>query len=168
MLIHVNYFEVNKILLTQLRAVIQRVTTPAKVEVKNDIVGQIDKGLVVLLGIEPDDNKDDITWLAKKIAGLRIFNDAESVMNLSVKDIEGSLLIISQFTLHASTRKGNRPSYIKAARPEIAKQLYDDFNTHIAAVHNIEVSEGIFGADMKVTLTNDGPVTIIIDSKLKE
>ncbi len=168
MFIHVNYFEVNKILLTQLRAVIQRVTTPAKVEVKNDIVGQIDKGLVVLLGIEPDDNKDDITWLAKKIAGLRIFNDAESVMNLSVKDIEGSLLIISQFTLHASTRKGNRPSYIKAARPEIAKQLYDDFNTHIAAVHNIEVSEGIFGADMKVTLTNDGPVTIIIDSKLKE
>lgn len=168
MFIHVNYFEVNKILLTQLRAVIQRVTTPAKVEVKNDIVGQIDKGLVVLLGIEPDDNKDDITWLAKKIAGLRIFNDAESVMNLSVKDIEGSLLIISQFTLHASTRKGNRPSYIKAARPEIAKQLYDDFNTHIAAVHNIEVSEGIFGADMKVTFTNDGPVTIIIDSKLKE
>ncbi len=168
MFIHVNYFEVNKILLTQLRAVIQRVTTPAKVEVKNDIVGQIDKGLVVLLGIEPDDNKDDITWLAKKIAGLRIFNDAESVMNLSVKDIEGSLLIISQFTLHASTRKGNRPSYIKAARPEIAKQLYDDFNTHIAAVHDIEVSEGIFGADMKVTFTNDGPVTIIIDSKLKE
>ena len=165
---YVNYFEVNKTLLTQLRAVIQRVLSPAKVEVNNEIVGQIDKGLVILLGIEPEDSNDDITWLAKKIVGLRIFNDNDDTMNLSVKDINGSLLIISQFTLYASTRKGNRPSYIKAAKPDIAKQLYKEFNTHIAHVHDIQVEEGIFGADMKVSFTNDGPVTIIIDSKVKE
>jgi D-aminoacyl-tRNA deacylase len=166
--IHVNYFEVNKTLLTELRAVIQRVLSPAKVEVNNDIVGQIDKGLVVLLGIEPDDNNEDIKWLANKIAGLRIFNDNDAIMNLSIKDIGGSLLIISQFTLYASTRKGNRPSYIKAAKPEIAKQLYNEFNTHIAHIHNITVVEGVFGADMKVSFINDGPVTIIIDTKVKE
>lgn len=151
-----------------MRAVIQRVLSTAKVEIDNNIVGEIDKGLVILLGIQPEDTQEDITWLSRKIVGLRIFNNSDGVMNLSLDDINGSLLIISQFTLYASTRKGNRPSYIKAAKPEQAIHLYRNFIDHMKSIHKVNVAEGVFGGDMKVTLTNDGPVTIIIDSQLKE
>jgi len=140
----------------------------AKVEVLGKTIGQIDKGLLVLLGIGTEDTDDDIRWLAKKIVGLRIFSDAEEKMNLSINDIGGSLLVISQFTLLASTKKGNRPSYIKSAKPEISKPLYRSFIDHMRKEHGLHVEEGIFGADMKVELVNDGPVTIIIDSKVKE
>ena len=151
-----------------MRAVIQRVMQGAKVEVLGKTIGQIDKGLLVLLGIGTEDTDDDIRWLAKKIVGLRIFSDAEEKMNLSINDIGGSLLVISQFTLLASTKKGNRPSYIKSAKPEISKPLYRSFIDHMRKEHGLHVEEGIFGADMKVQLVNDGPVTIIIDSKVKE
>lgn len=151
-----------------MRAVIQRVTTPASVEVEQEIVGSIDKGLVVLLGIQTGDTEDDIAWLSKKIIGLRIFNDDQDVMNLSLNDIDGDLLVISQFTLHASTKKGNRPSYIKAEKPQKAIIIYRQFIDHVRSVHNIKVEEGRFGADMKLKLINDGPVTILIDTKIKE
>jgi len=151
-----------------LRAVIQRVLSTANVEIDNKIVGQIDKGLVILLGIQPDDTQDDIIWLSRKIIGLRIFDDSDGIMNLSLNDVGGSLLIISQFTLYASTRKGNRPSYIKAAKPDQAIPLYRNFIDHIKSVYKIKVEEGVFGANMKVSLTNDGPVTIIIDTQSKE
>ena len=151
-----------------MRAVIQRVLSTANVEIDNKIVGQIDKGLVILLGIQPDDTQDDIIWLSRKIIGLRIFDDSDGIMNLSLNDVGGSLLIISQFTLYASTRKGNRPSYIKAAKPDQAIPLYRNFIDHIKSVYKIKVEEGVFGANMKVSLTNDGPVTIIIDTQSKE
>ncbi|MBL7857885.1 MAG: D-tyrosyl-tRNA(Tyr) deacylase [Cyclobacteriaceae bacterium] len=147
-------------------AVIQR-TINASVEIEKRINGKIEKGLVVLLGIEDADTDEDIEWLANKIINLRIFNDEAGVMNISVKDAGGDILLISQFTLHASTKKGNRPSYIKAAKPEIAIPLYEKFILALADFLEKPIQTGIFGADMKVNLTNDGPVTIIIDTKNK-
>jgi len=150
-----------------MRVVIQRVTK-ASVTINQVVEGKIDLGLLILLGIEPTDEISDIEWLCKKITNLRIFNDENEVMNKSVKDVEGGLLVISQFTLHASTKKGNRPSYIRAAKPDIAIPLYETFLKQLEFIGGIEVERGIFGADMKVELLNDGPVTIIIDSKQKE
>jgi D-tyrosyl-tRNA(Tyr) deacylase len=147
-------------------AVVQRVTSAA-VSVDGDLKSSIGYGLLILVGIENADGHDDIEWLASKIANLRIFNDDTGVMNLSVRDISGELLVISQFTLHASTRKGNRPSYIKAARPEIAVPLYEQFIVTLETASGREVGRGVFGADMKVSLLNDGPVTIVIDTKNK-
>ena len=150
-----------------MRAVIQRVSK-ASVQVERDIIASIDAGLLILLGMETEDNVDDIIWLVKKIAQLRIFNDEAGVMNRSVMDVQGGIIVVSQFTLHAGTRKGNRPSYIKAARPEQAIPLYEKFVEELAIFSGISVGTGIFGADMKVELLNDGPVTIIIDSKRRE
>jgi D-tyrosyl-tRNA(Tyr) deacylase len=150
-----------------MRVVIQRVLE-ASVVVDEKVVGAIKSGLLVLLGIEDADTEEDTHWLSNKIVGLRLFDDAEGVMNLSVKDIEGDILLISQFTLMASTKKGNRPSYIKASKPSIAVPLYEQM---IAALTNDlgkKIQTGIFGADMKVSLINNGPVTITIDSKNKE
>ena len=150
-----------------MRVVIQRVLE-ASVVVDEKVEGAIGSGLLVLLGIEDADTNDDVEWLSNKITGLRLFDDADGVMNLSVKDIEGDILLISQFTLLASTKKGNRPSYIKASKPPIAVPLYEQM---IAALRNDlgkPVQTGIFGADMKVSLINNGPVTITIDSKNKE
>lgn len=131
------------------------------------MVASIRGGLLVLVGIEDADGREDIEWLAGKIVNLRIFNDAEGVMNLSVKDTGGDLIIVSQFTLHASTKKGNRPSYIKASKPEIAIPMYEQFVKEIETVLGKSVQTGEFGADMKVSLLNDGPVTIVIDTKNK-
>ena len=150
-----------------MKAVIQRVSQ-ASVTIDNHIVAQIQSGLLVLVGIEDADNQDDINWLTSKIANLRIFPDANNIMNLSLKDIEGEIIVVSQFTLHASTKKGNRPSYIKAAKPEIAIPLYEKFVSQMEVEINKKVQTGKFGADMKVTLINDGPVTIVIDTKNKE
>jgi len=150
-----------------MRVVIQRVSS-ASVEINQQIKSKIGLGLLILLGIEHDDTKEDIEWLCGKIARLRIFGDENYIMNLSVVDISGEVLLISQFTLHASTKKGNRPSYIKAARPEVAVPLYEQFLVQLEKELNQKVQTGEFGADMKVALTNDGPVTIIIDSKNKE
>lgn len=147
-------------------AVIQRVTQ-AEVKVDGAITGKIGLGLLVLLGIEEADNEEDIEWLSKKIVQLRIFNDDQGVMNRSLLDEDGDILLVSQFTLHASTRKGNRPSYIKAAKPEIAIPLYEQFSAALGTLLPRPVQKGIFGADMKVSLLNDGPVTIIIDTKNK-
>ena len=150
-----------------MRAVIQRVSE-AKVNIDGNTYNAIGTGLLLLLGIEDADNHEDIDWLVNKIAGLRIFNDSDSVMNLSVEDVDGELLVISQFTLHANTKKGNRPSYIKAAKPDIAIPLYENFIKAVSARTGKQVKTGKFGADMKVSLVNDGPVTIIIDTKQKE
>jgi len=150
-----------------MKAVIQRVSS-ASVTIENKIVANIQKGLLVLVGIEDYDNQEDINWLTTKIANLRIFDDANHVMNLSLKDVDAEMIIISQFTLHASTKKGNRPSYLKAAKPEIAIPLYEKFITQMEIEIGKKVQTGQFGADMKVTLLNDGPVTIIIDTKNKE
>jgi D-tyrosyl-tRNA(Tyr) deacylase len=150
-----------------MRAVIQRVSK-ASVTIDGNIKSSIGIGLLVLLGIEESDTKEDIEWLCGKINRLRIFNDSDGVMNLSLQEINGEILIISQFTLHASTKKGNRPSYIKAAKPEIAIPLYEEFINQLKKETGKEVQTGIFGADMKVELLNDGPVTIIIDTKNKE
>lgn len=147
-----------------MRAVIQRVSE-ASVVIHATTKKRIAQGLVILLGIETSDTEEDVTWLCAKIPRLRIFNDAEGVMNLSVTDVDGEVMIISQFTLHALTKKGNRPSYIKAARPEQAIPLYNQFIQCISKEIKKDIITGEFGADMKVTLTNDGPVTIIIDSK---
>jgi D-tyrosyl-tRNA(Tyr) deacylase len=147
-------------------AVLQR-TRQASVEINGQIKGSIHKGILVLVGIEEADNAEDIEWLASKIVNLRIFNDEHGVMNLSVQDIGGSLLIVSQFTLQASTKKGNRPSYIKAARPEVAIPLYEQFIRAAETQLGEPVQTGEFGADMQVNLLNDGPVTIIIDTKNK-
>ena len=147
-------------------AVVQR-TTHASVTIDNLVKAKIDRGLLVLIGIEDADNEEDILWLASKIVNLRIFNDAEGVMNLSVKDDGGDIIVVSQFTLHASTRKGNRPSYIKASKPPIAVPLYEKFVATTARELGKPVQTGEFGADMKVELLNDGPVTIIIDTKNK-
>jgi D-tyrosyl-tRNA(Tyr) deacylase len=147
-------------------AVIQRVSS-ASVLIEGKVKAQIEKGLLVLIGIEEADNSEDIEWLAAKIVNLRIFNDAAGVMNVSVLDDGGDIIVVSQFTLHASTRKGNRPSYIKAARPEFAIPVYEEFVKTLNINLGKEIKTGEFGADMKVTLVNDGPVTIIIDSKNK-
>ena len=150
-----------------MRVVIQRVLE-ASVVVDEKVVGSIQNGLLVLLGIEDADTEEDIHWLSNKIVGLRLFDDAEGVMNLSVKDIGGDILIISQFTLMASTKKGNRPSYIKASKPPIAVPLYEQMIATLSNDLGKAVQTGIFGADMKVSLINNGPVTITIDSKNKE
>lgn len=150
-----------------MKAVIQRVTQ-ASVTIESNIVAEIQKGLLILIGIEEADNQEDIQWLVSKIANLRIFGDENEVMNLSVKDVAGDVIIVSQFTLHASTKKGNRPSYIKAARPETAIPIYEKFVAQMEIEIGKKVQTGQFGADMKVALLNDGPVTIIIDTKNKE
>ena len=150
-----------------MRAVIQRVSE-ASVTIDGKIHDSINLGLVVLLGIEDTDTKEDIEWLSNKICKLRIFNDAEKVMNLSIEEIRGDILLISQFTLHASTKKGSRPSYTKAAHPDVAKPLYEKFKQQIHFDLVRAIHSGIFGADMKVSLINDGPVTIYIDTKDKE
>ena len=150
-----------------MRAIIQRVSE-ASVTIEGQTKGAIKRGLLVLLGIEPEDDQTDIDWLAKKIVQLRIFSDAEGLMNLDLKDVEGELLVISQFTLHAKTKKGNRPSYIRAARPEVAIPLYESFVKTIEVLAGKPVATGEFGADMQVALVNDGPVTLFIDTKNKE
>lgn len=150
-----------------MRVVVQRVTY-ARVVVEGICVGEIGKGVMVLLGVEPDDTEHDITWLAQKVVNMRIFDDDAGVMNLSVEDIGGEVLVVSQFTLHASTRKGNRPSYIRAAKGDIAEPMYEKFKAAIASIMGKAPAAGVFGGDMKCELLNDGPVTIIIDTKLKE
>lgn len=150
-----------------MKAVIQRVSQ-SSVTINNEIVAQIQQGLLVLVGIEDTDNQEDINWLTSKIANLRIFEDENEVMNLSLKDINGEMIVVSQFTLHAATKKGNRPSYIKASKPEIAIPLYESFVQQMEIELGKKVQTGQFGADMKVRLVNDGPVTIIIDTKNKE
>ncbi len=150
-----------------MRAVIQRVSE-AEVKIAGKVHNAIGMGLLVLLGIEEADDQQDIAWLTNKIAGLRVFDDANGVMNLSVEAIEGEIMVISQFTLHASTKKGNRPSYIKAAKPEVAVPLYENFVKAITQRTGRQAKTGVFGAEMQVGLVNDGPVTIIIDTKNKE
>jgi D-tyrosyl-tRNA(Tyr) deacylase len=150
-----------------MKAVIQRVSQ-ASVKINNEIVAQIQKGLLVLIGIEEADNQEDIYWLTAKIANLRIFGDENNVMNLSLKDSDGEIIVVSQFTLHAATKKGNRPSYIKAAKPDIAIPVYESFVKHMETELGKKVQTGQFGAAMKVSLVNEGPVTIIIDTKNKE
>ena len=155
----------NSILLFQMKAVIQRVSD-AIVKVDGEIVGEISNGLLLLIGIDEEDEKLDADWLTQKILNLRIFGDAEGKLNLSVLDISGEILCISQFTLIADYKKGNRPSFIKAAKPDKAIPLFEYFKTEIAK-SNLKIESGIFGADMKVSLLNDGPVTIVMDSKTK-
>ena len=150
-----------------MKVVIQRVAQ-ASVTIEEKTVANIQKGLLVLVGVEAEDNGEDIDWLVNKIINLRIFADANDVMNLSVKDINGDIIVVSQFTLHASTKKGNRPSYLKAAKPEISIPMYESFVGELEIALGKKVQTGIFAADMKVSLLNDGPVTIIIDSKNKE
>lgn len=150
-----------------MRVVIQRVSE-ASVTIDNEKVAQIKSGLLVLVGIEDADSKDDIDWLASKVSNLRIFADAHGVMNLSVREIAGDIIVVSQFTLHALTKKGNRPSYIKASKPEIAIPLYESFVAQLELETARKIQTGRFGADMKVALVNDGPVTILIDSKNRE
>ena len=150
-----------------MRAVIQRVAW-ASVTVENQVVGKIGQGLCILLGIEETDNDSDLEWLVTKINGLRIFRDQNHAMNLSVHDINGELLVISQFTLYASTKKGNRPSFLRSAKPEFAKLMVDKCISQLAVISGKQVATGVFGADMKVELLNDGPVTITIDTKEKE
>jgi len=150
-----------------MKAVIQRVSQ-SSVTIDGEIVASIQKGLLVLVGIEQLDSKEDIEWLSTKIVNLRIFGDQNDIMNLSVKDINGDIIIVSQFTLHASTKKGNRPSYIKAAKPDVAIPIYKKFIQQIEKDLAKKIQTGMFGADMKVSLINDGPVTIVIDTKNKE
>ena len=150
-----------------MKAVIQRVSS-ASVTIDEDVKSEIFTGLLILIGIELQDTKDDSLWLANKIAQLRIFADKEGVMNKSITEIEGEVIVVSQFTLHAKTKKGNRPSYIKAARPKQAIPLYENFKEDLTIAIGKKVQSGEFGANMKVSLTNDGPVTIIIDTKNKE
>ena len=150
-----------------MRAVIQRVTR-ASVTIEGKIHAAIEDGLLVLLGIEDTDMDDDVEWLSGKITGLRIFNDSNGVMNVSIKEVDGNILLISQFTLHASNKKGNRPSYIRASKPEIAIPLYEKMIKQLSIDMDKIIKTGIFGADMKVELLNDGPVTILFDTKNKE
>lgn len=150
-----------------MKILLQRVKS-ASVKINNELKGEIDHGMLVFLGITHDDNQDDIEWLCRKLSNLRIFPDVGGIMNLSIKEAEGSFLVISQFTLHASTKKGNRPSYIRAARPEQAIPLYEQFINRLRIESGLVVQSGEFGADMKVALINDGPVTIMIDSEIKE
>ena len=150
-----------------MRAVIQRVSE-ASVKVEDKITGQITSGFLVLLGIGEDDSQEDVQWLAQKITGMRIFNDENEQMNRSLADVQGKILLISQFTLFAQTKKGNRPGFIRAARPEKAIPLYEQMKLELEKLTKTKVETGIFGADMKVNLLNDGPVTIIMDTKNKE
>ncbi len=150
-----------------MRAVIQRVSE-ASVSVEGAVKSEIKNGLLILVGIEDADNQEDIAWLSKKIVQLRIFDDENGVMNLSVQDVQGELMAISQFTLHAKTKKGNRPSYIKAAKPDVSVPLYEQFVKQLEKDAGQEVKTGEFGAHMEVALINDGPVTILIDTKNKE
>ena len=150
-----------------MRAVIQRVSK-ASVTIDNKIYSQINNGLLVLLGVEDADTAEDVEWLSGKIVNLRVFNDGKGVMNVSVKDIDGDILVVSQFTLHASTKKGNRPSYIKASKPEFAIPVYEKFVQQLTGDLGKKVYTGIFAADMQVELLNDGPVTIVIDTKNRE
>lgn len=148
-----------------MRAIIQRVSK-AKVEVENEVTGEIDKGFLVLIGVEDADTEEDCNYLVRKIVNMRIFEDDNQKMNLSLKDVGGDLLSISQFTLHANTKKGNRPSFVDAAKPDFANELYEQFNEKVRN-EGVRVETGIFGAHMDVSLTNDGPVTISLDSKNK-
>ena len=150
-----------------MRTVLQRVSK-ASVTVDGQIISSIDEGLLILLGVEDADTKEDIDWLTNKILNLRIFNDENEVMNRSVMDVDGEIIVVSQFTLHAQTKKGNRPSYIKAAKPDIAVPMYEDFIRTLEQKLGKKVGAGVFGADMKVELLNDGPVTITMDTKNKE
>lgn len=150
-----------------MRAVIQRVSR-ASVTVEENVISQIDTGLLILLGIEDEDSQEDIIWLSRKIANLRIFNDSKGVMNQSILEANGDAIVVSQFTLHAGVKKGNRPSYMKASKPDVAIPLYESFISQLETDLVKKVGTGIFGADMKVDLLNDGPVTIIIDTKNKE
>jgi D-aminoacyl-tRNA deacylase len=150
-----------------MKAVIQRVSQ-ASVTIEDRVVAQIESGLLVLIGIEEADGLEDIQWLSSKITNLRLFADANGVMNVSIMEMGGDVIVVSQFTLHALTKKGNRPSYIKAARPELAIPIYESFVQHMEIELGKEVQTGQFGADMKVALLNDGPVTILIDTKNKE
>lgn len=150
-----------------MRAVVQRVSE-ASVTVEGKVISSIRTGLLVLLGIEEADTEEDIEWLSNKIANLRIFNDDNGVMNRSLLEVNGEAIVVSQFTLHASTKKGNRPSYIRAAKPDVAIPLYEKFMTVFENKLGKKVGTGVFGADMKVSLLNDGPVTIIIDTKNRE
>ena len=147
-----------------MKLVIQRVSQ-SKVVVDNNVTADITDGLLILQGITNNDTEDDIEWLANKVVNMRIFSDDAGLMNLSVKDIHGSLIVVSQFTLYASTKKGNRPSFLEAAKPDVAIPLYESFVSRLKDISGLEVQTGIFGGDMKVSLLNDGPVTIIIDSK---
>ena len=156
----------NVVKIAVMRAVIQRVSE-SSVKINDQLTGKIEKGLLILLGIEENDSIEDIQWLTGKIIRLRIFNDNEGIMNLSVKEINGEILVVSQFTLHASTKKGNRPSYIQAAKPETAIPLYNSFVHQLEVELKKQVHTGEFGAMMQVSLINDGPVTIIIDTKNK-
>lgn len=149
-----------------MKAVIQRVQEAA-VTINNAVYNEIAEGLLVLLGVEEADDEEDITWLVNKLAALRIFDDENGVMNRSVEDVDGEVMVISQFTLHASTKKGNRPSYIKAAKPDISIPLYEKFVEAVTSRLNKTTKTGQFGAEMQVSLVNDGPVTIIIDTKNK-
>lgn len=151
-----------------MRAVIQRSKGAAEVSVDGEQKGQIDSGLVVYLGIGKDDTEEDLKWLSNKIVNMRIFSDAEGKMNKALKDVDGGLLIISQFTLFASTKKGNRPSYLESAPPAFANEMYEQFISHTRKEHDCPVAHGVFGGDMKVSFTNDGPVTIILDTKNKQ
>lgn len=150
-----------------MRAVIQKVTR-ASLSIDSEVYSQIGEGLMVLLGIEDSDTNEDIEWLADKIRKLRIFEDENGVMNLSVEDVKGEMMIVSQFTLHASTKKGNRPTYIRASKPEFSKPMYESFVARTREVFAGKVATGVFGADMKIELVNNGPTTIIIDTKNKE
>ncbi|RIY35627.1 D-tyrosyl-tRNA(Tyr) deacylase [Capnocytophaga canis] len=150
-----------------MRAVVQRVSN-ASVSVSNQSVSSIGQGLLILVGIEDSDTLEDVQWLSAKIVNMRIFDDQNGVMNLSVKDIDGEIITVSQFTLHASTKKGNRPSYIKAAKPIISVPLYEQFVEQLTSDLGKTIGTGVFGADMQVSLCNDGPVTIIVDTKNKE
>ena len=150
-----------------MKVVLQRVSQ-ASVTVDSKIVADIQKGLLVLVGIEDADTQEDIDWLAGKIIKMRIFGDENDVMNCSVQDVDGDIIVVSQFTLHAFTKKGNRPSYIKASKPEFAIPMYENLVKSLEKEFNKKIQTGIFGADMKVSLLNDGPVTILIDSKNRE
>jgi D-tyrosyl-tRNA(Tyr) deacylase len=150
-----------------MRLVIQRASS-ASVKVDHSIVSQMENGLLILAGIEEADTSEDIDWLVKKVCQLRIFNDSEGVMNLSIQDVRGEIIVVSQFTLHASTKKGNRPSYIRAARPEMAIPLYEKLVSEFSKALGKPIGTGVFGAHMEVSLINDGPVTIILDSKNRD
>ena len=150
-----------------MKVVIQRVSE-ARVKVNDKIISEIKLGFLILLGVEKSDSKEDINWLVNKISNLRVFSDNELKMNLSIKDIKGEIIVVSQFTLHAKTKKGNRPSYIKEANPEQAESLYEEFILQLKNESAVSVQSGVFGANMQVDIVNDGPVTIIIDSKNKE
>ena len=150
-----------------MRTVVQRVRH-ASVTIDGQCVASIGQGMLLLVGFEDEDEPNDLEWMAQKVANLRIFDDADGVMNCSVKDVDGELLVVSQFTLYASVKKGNRPSYIRASKPDVAIPLYESFCETMSLQAGREVKTGIFGADMKVSLLNDGPVTIVIDTKHKE